>query len=154
LTSQTLEERVQRLEDLEAIKDLVYRWAFYVNKGWNGMIADIDALSLIYTEDVSGGMPQMDSHVEGLEQVKKDLAADTADIIVSMHSMTNPVIDLEGDMAKGNWLMRIYVHRENGTRQLFMSVDHDYVRTNQGWRIKKGYIYIAGMLEAEAGFTP
>ena len=154
MSNLTLEERIQRLEDLEAIRDLVYRWAFYVNKGWNDMVAEIEAMSLIYTEDVSGGMPQMNSQVDGLEQLKKDLAADTADIIVSVHSMTNPVIDLDGDTAKGNWLMRIYVHRETGTRQLFMSTEHAYVRTDEGWRIRQGYIYMAGMLEAKAGFTP
>ena len=143
----SLENRVKHLEDKNAIKDLVYQWTFYVNKGWNDNVADVDAMPLIYTDDVSGGMPQMNSQVNGLEQLMADLRTDTADIIVSMHAMVNPIIKIDGDAATGNWLMHIYVRRETGTRQLYMSVEHGYVRTAQGWRINKGLIYIGGMVQ-------
>lgn len=31
-----IEARIQRLEDTEAIKDATFRYAFNINKGWNG----------------------------------------------------------------------------------------------------------------------
>lgn len=148
MSAASLEDRIKYLEDKDAIKDLVYTWTFYVNKGWNDKVANVDAMPLIYTEDVSGGMPQMNSEVRGLKQLMTDLRVDTADIIVSMHSMGNGIIKIDGDSATGNWLMQIYVRRESGTRQLYMSVEHKYVRTPDGWRINHGLIYVGGMVQS------
>ena len=36
MTEPTLAQRVQRLEDIEAITDLTARYATAINKGWNG----------------------------------------------------------------------------------------------------------------------
>lgn len=148
MSDAALEGRVKYLEDKDAIKDLVYMWTFYVNKGWSDNVADVNAMPLIYTEDVSGGMPQMNSQVNGLKDLMDSLRVDTEDIIVSMHAMVNPIIRIDGDSGTGNWLMQIYVRRESGTRQLYMSVEHDYVRTSDGWRINKGVIYIGGMVQS------
>ncbi|WP_228002293.1 hypothetical protein [Nocardia australiensis] len=37
MTETTLEQRIRRLEDLEAIRDLTARYADAINKGWNGI---------------------------------------------------------------------------------------------------------------------
>ena len=107
----TLEERLQQLEDKEAIRDLMARYSFAINKGWNGKQVHVDATDF------------------------------------SMHSFTNPVIDIEGDKATGNWLLWIGSSRNGGTpNEVFMSEDVTYVRTSEGWRIKMVDIRFGMML--------
>src|SRR5690349_12067713 len=49
----TLQQRIQRLEDLEAIRDLTARYADAINKGWNGKTVDLDAVAQVFTTDAS-----------------------------------------------------------------------------------------------------
>jgi hypothetical protein len=51
MTETTLAQRVQRLEDIEAIKDVTARYATAVNKGWNGKTLDLEAIPSIFTAD-------------------------------------------------------------------------------------------------------
>ena len=51
MTESTLEQRIRRLEDLEAIRDLTARYANAVNKGWNGKTLDLDAIGDIFAAD-------------------------------------------------------------------------------------------------------
>lgn len=131
----SLEARLGRLEDAEAIRLLVAQWAFHVNKGWGGKTADVDAMRSIYVEDAVGEMPDTNSRIEGLEAIMTSLRADTADIEFVMHSLTNPIVVVDQDTATGNWLMWIVVRRIGEIRQVYLSLDHGYLRTGEGWRI-------------------
>ena len=64
-----------------------------------------------------------------------------------MHSYTNPIIDISGDTATGNWLFWIGSKRNGGpANQVYMSEDIAYVRTGNGWRIKSVQIHFGMML--------
>jgi len=52
MTEPPLAQRVQRLEDIEAIKDITARYAAAVSKGWNGKTLDLNALPSIFAADV------------------------------------------------------------------------------------------------------
>lgn len=100
------EERIQKLEDIEAIKNLMARYSFHTNKGWNGQVVDVDAMPSIFTEDiqyVSKDFKELSA--AGSEQGMKVLLETTKQIEFSMHSFINPIIAVDGDRATGNWLL-------------------------------------------------
>jgi hypothetical protein len=147
MSAMSLEERIKRLEDIEAIKDLMSRYAFYINKGWNGREVDIDKMALIFTVDATWESRAMKLKAVGLEELMRGLRAATERNEFSMHSFTNPIIEVDGDEAKGNWLMWI-ASKRNGSapNEVFMSEDLTYVRTERGWRIKTVELHFGMML--------
>jgi hypothetical protein len=132
----TLEQRIQCLEDVQAIKDLVFVWSFHVNKGSRNRVIDLDALRSIYADDVVGESPALKMRIEGIDSVLESVREETAEIAFSMHALCNPVIRLEGDRATGDWVMWIGVRRAGGFRQIYANINHQYVRSARGWRIK------------------
>ena len=150
-----LVERIQRLEDIEAIKNLMARYAFHTNKGWNGQVVDVGAMPSIFAEDiqyVSKDFKELSA--VGLEQGMKVLLEITKQIDFSMHSFTNPVITVNGDRATGNWLLWIVSKAGSTTRQVFSSEDVTYVRTAQGWRIQTIDFHVGMALNSEQGRQP
>ncbi len=49
----------QRLEDIEAIKDLMSRYSFHINKGWNGKEVNPEAIRTIFVEDARWECPAL-----------------------------------------------------------------------------------------------
>lgn len=145
----SLEERIQRLEDIEAIKTLTAKYSFAINKGWNGKIVHVDAMPSIFTHDARWESKAMKVTAEGLDQIMKALKEQTEHTDFSMHSYTNPVLVLEGDRATGNWLFWIASRRNGGPpNEVFMSEDIVYVRTPDGWRIQRVDVHFGMMLNA------
>lgn len=147
-----LEERIQRLEDIEAIKDLMGRYAFHTNKGWNDQVLDLEAMPSIFTEDVEYVSKEISElSASGFEQGMNVLRATTAHIDFAMHSFTNPIIEVDGDRASGNWLVWMISRAESTARQIFSSEDVTYVRTAQGWRIQTVNFHMGTALIAPQG---
>ena len=49
----SIEQRIQILEDKEAIKDIAYQYALHINQDWNGIAVKPNALSAIFpTNDI------------------------------------------------------------------------------------------------------
>lgn len=69
MTEPTLAQRFQRLEDIEAIKDLTARYATAVNKGWNGKTLDLEAIPSIFATDARWKSRDMGIATEGLDAV-------------------------------------------------------------------------------------
>ncbi|XQW85470.1 nuclear transport factor 2 family protein [Thalassotalea piscium] len=69
-----LEQRIQKLEDLEAIRTLQATYGHYVDKGWNGKDMDIEKLTDIFTEDALWEAPAAgvlaNGHKEIIESFK------------------------------------------------------------------------------------
>lgn len=143
----SLEERVQRLEDLEAIKDLMARYSHHINKGWNGEEVDLDAMPSVFAEDIEWTSWNAGTPETGIERGTEILREETGWIDFSMHSLTNPIIAIDGDKATGNWLMWIASKRKGFTpNQIFMSLDITYARTARGWLIKTLDMHFGMML--------
>lgn len=148
--STPIEDRLRRIEDVQAIQDLVYTWTFHVNKGSRNTVVDVEAMRKIYTEDVVGESPGMKLRIEGIDDLIENLRTDTSAIVFSMHSLTNPIIKVEGETAVGDWLMWIAVKRPHGFRQVYMNVNHCYARTAQGWRIARVRMDVEAALQIPA----
>lgn len=146
-TSVSVEERLQRLEDIEAIRQLTVRYAFHINKGWNGKQVDVDAMPGIFTQDALWESKAMNLRVVGLAAIMETLSEATKEVAFSMHSFTNPIITVEGDRATGNWLFWVASQRtERPTNEIFMSADITYGRTLQGWLIQSYSLHVGSSL--------
>lgn len=130
-------ERLQRLEDLEALKDLTARYAFHINKGWNGKQVEAEAMTTIFAPDAKWECAAMNMYGTSREQIINGLPAATQGVEFSMHSFTNPLLTVDGDQATGNWLFWIASrHQGVPANEVFMSTDITYVRTEAGWLIQ------------------
>ncbi len=149
MSETSLEERVRRLEDLEAIKDLTARYATYVDKGWNGKTVDLEGLRTIFAVDATWNSVDMRTGGAGVEEIVQGAEAATAVVQFSMHSFTNPVITVDGDGATATWLLWVASKIGGQARQVFMSEDVTYVRTTGGWRVKSVDLHIGIALAAD-----
>ncbi len=136
MSTASLEERVQRLEDIEAIKDLTARYASCVDKGLNGKTVDLDGLRSVFAEDATWESADMQISGAGIDQIVQGVKDQTAVVEFSMHSFTNPLITVHTDQATGTWLLWIASKIGGQTKEVFLGEDVTYVRTSRGWRMK------------------
>jgi ketosteroid isomerase-like protein len=94
-----LERRIRALEDIEAIKQLKYRYADACDRGY-----DADTLADLFTEDAiwDGGVFGRYDGQEAIRQYFQDISSD---IVFAMHYMMNPIIEVDGDAARGAWYL-------------------------------------------------
>jgi hypothetical protein len=148
MTAKTLEQRIQRLEDIEALKNLTARYATYVNKGWNGQALNPRGLHQVFAADARWDCAAMNARAVGREAVVQLLEQSTARIDFAMHSFTNPIIEVEGDHATGQWLLWVAVKTGTVANEVFQSEDLRYVRTPEGWRIQSIDLHFGSTLTA------
>jgi hypothetical protein len=150
MTEPTLARRVQRLEDIEAIKDVTARYATAVNKGWNGKTLDLEAIPSIFATDARWESSDMGIVTEGLGAIVAGLPEHTAMVQFSMHTFLNPVITVAADAATGSWLMWVASIIGNDPRAVYLSADLTYARTDQGWRIHGVEVHHGMVLSASS----
>lgn len=132
MSESTLSERIQKLEDIEAIKKLTATYALCVNQGWAGKAVELQDGKSLFTDDIRWKNAAMNVDSQGREAVVKMLAGATAGLDLAMHSFTNPIIDVDGDTATGNWLIWVAIKANNQTNEVFQSEDLRYARTAAG----------------------
>jgi len=142
----SLEARVLRLEDLEEIRDVTARYGHSVSRGFAGRDLDWEAFANVFTDDAVWHSDFMKIHTEGREAIVENMHEQDKTIEASVHSFTNPVIDLAGDAATGSWVMPIGASHGGSNRSVFLCADFDYRRTAQGWRIAKADVTFAAAL--------
>jgi uncharacterized protein (TIGR02246 family) len=124
----TIEEDVQRLADIEAIKQLRGRYSRAVDtKDWDLFGASLaDDARLSTDGGVNEGRDAIVAAVSGA------LATAT-----TMHHQHTPEIEITGpDAATGTWAMNDIVHLGPFTLRGFGHYFEEYVRTSEGWKIK------------------
>ena len=131
-----LDAKIQYLLDLEEIKKLKYNYCRYNDGGWFGQPKSHQGPSAdLFTEDgVWDGRPVVIA--EGREAIRK-LFAKFADLPMAYHVVTNPIIEITGDKAKGHWhLIGGGVGLDHATVLGIGGYEDEYVRTPAGRRIK------------------
>lgn len=132
-----LERKINYLYDLEEIRMLKYRYCHYNDGGWTGQPLSHQGPSAdLFTEDgVWDGSPVVKA--EGRENIRQ-LFATFAEQPLAYHAVMNPLIEIEGDTARAHWHLIGCGLQINGTSVLgIMAYEDDYVRTPEGWRIKR-----------------
>jgi uncharacterized protein (TIGR02246 family) len=127
-----LERRITRLEDIEAIKQLKARYCEICDDDHNPeRIADI------FTED---GVWEGEGigHAEGRAAIRELFLGFQRQISFSQHMVMNPVIEVEGQRARGVWyFFGTFTFRErNQARWLAARYHEDYRKVDGAWKIR------------------
>jgi hypothetical protein len=135
----TLEEKIAKLEDIEAIKQLKALYCHLVDDGINGDMAKMDELMARFAEDA-----WIDFGTEEVPDVHKGRDAVTAfykgtvcsALSYSAHIVANPLIEVNGDKAVGSWYVYVpCTFREtNSAVWLAGKYREEYVKVNGQWQ--------------------
>jgi hypothetical protein len=131
-----LEAKIRWLADIEEIRMLKYKYCRYNDGGWEGQPLSHQGPSAdLFTEDgVWDGSPVVVAR--GREEVRKLFAA-FASQPMAYHAVMNPIIEIDGDTARGHWhLIGAGVMLDGGSILGAAAYEDEYVRTPDGWRIK------------------
>lgn len=152
--AKTLEERIRIIEDREEIIRLKARYCNCNDGGWNGIPShhDVEAVVTMFVPDGiweagEGG------RAEGHAQIRELFIRFRA-IPFIIHNVMNPIIDIEGDTAHGDW-HAIITGTSPPNRQanwIFGKYEEDYVRTPEGWKFKHLRFVIAAHAPYELGW--
>ncbi len=128
----SLEERILRLEDIEAIKQLKATYCFCVDDG------EIDALMERFTDDaVWDGGPM--GRFEGREAIRAFLRALPEQLSFALHWVMNPHISVDGDVATGRWYLVEPCTTAGSGRAIWGAGRYEerYVRRDGEWKFQK-----------------
>lgn len=129
-----LTARVRVTEDINEIKQL--QWS-YINAlmttRWDDVIECFaeNALIDVYRHEPVSGKAAITKWFK--DELSKTHAGKEGDIVI------HPIIDVEGDAAKGSWLLyMMYFYPRTGQSLFWVQgfYDMDYVRENGRWKIK------------------
>lgn len=134
-TSAVLTPRPSHWDDHAAIVDLTARYAHAINRGWGGKTIDPGAIADIFTPDGTFTHPGTPPTI-GAAAIAAGLEQATAPVPFAMHAFLNPVLDIEGDRASGEWLMWVAADDGEDPRAAYLGADITYTRFLQGWRIQ------------------
>jgi hypothetical protein len=133
--AESLEARIQRLEDIEAIKQLKARYCEGCDDDHNP-----ERVAALFVEDGVWEGREIGVHARGHAAIKQYIGGVRASGLIrnSAHIVTNPIITVTGDVASGRWrLIMLYTGKtQQGGLQyhrIIGSYDEDYVRVNGQW---------------------
>jgi len=131
---------MQRLEDLEAIKRLKYKYLRCVD------CKLLEGLGECFTEDATTSYEGGKHSLAGREAILRFFSSDDFRRIVTMHHVHHPEIEITGSgSARATWSLEDYVidTRANWTLHGGALYEDEYVRANGEWRIKHtGFVRI------------
>lgn len=127
--SEATEAGLQRLLDIEAVRTLKYRYGALCDDDYAA-----DGLAALFTKDaVWDGGPF--GRYEGRDAIRAFFAGAPAAVSFAAHYMINPVIEIDGDSARGQWsLWQSMVFRKTSKAYWLIGQYTDqYVRAADGW---------------------
>ncbi|MEY9211754.1 nuclear transport factor 2 family protein [Thermobifida halotolerans] len=121
--------------DREAIAELKHAYCWHYDTG------DLDALMRLFTADAVCDLDAFGSW-RSAEEIRQGYARQMAATGIPgtrLHSVSNPVIRVNGDRAKGWWYLVDYNIEPGCTApvRILATYDDDYLRTEEGWRIER-----------------
>jgi hypothetical protein len=127
-----LASRITRLEDLEAIKQLKARYCEICDDDHNP-----DRITSVFTEDgiwEGRGIGKAEGHAA----IRELFARFQKMMSYTQHMVMNPIIEVNGDQAKGVWyFFGPFTFRENNQAKWQAArYREDYVKVNGEWKIK------------------
>ena len=124
-----LEQRLTRMEDIEAIKQLKARYCAIADEDHNP-----DKITTLFVEDGmwEGGFGTAQGH----EAIRRLFQRAQQRFSFSHHMVMNPIIEVEGNSAKGTWyFFGLFTVREtNEARWLAVRYEEEYIKVNGEWK--------------------
>lgn len=125
-----LEQRITRLEDIEAIKQLKARYCEICDDLHNpDRIASVFAEDAIWESEAFGKAVGHDE-IRALFQKFRDM------FTFSQHNIMNPIIEVNGDRATAMWYILGPWTLAEGDKETWMALryDDDYVKIDGEWK--------------------
>ena len=140
MSTATLEQRLDRLESIEAIKQLKARYCAGCDDDHNP-----DTLAALFEDDAVWEATS-NGRYEGIAAIRgffSDLRA-SGRIRNSAHHAINPIIEADGDLATGHWrLVMLYTANVPGGGVQYLRIigwyRERYRRSNGRWRFQSLY---------------
>ena len=132
----TLESRVQKLEDMEAIKALKYTYATILDEGY-----DPERVAALFTPDGLWSITGVGGTARGTEAIKRHSRNLGQDIIWGQHNMFAPIIELgsDGQSAVGTFYLVCFLTMKANTPEgkeayiLIGKYKDRFVKVNGKW---------------------
>ncbi len=128
-----LAKRIGVIEDIEAIRKLKAKYAALCDTGYNP-----DDLTALFTDDAvwDGGTEW--GRYDGRDAIWNFFEGADAMLPFALHYMTNPIIDVDGDIATGTWhLFQTCTYSATGDAIWGAARYYeDYVRQDGVWKFK------------------
>jgi ketosteroid isomerase-like protein len=156
--TQTIEERIRVLEDIEEIKKLKASYCLYLDAGIAGDAKKWDDYLDLFTEDVIGDLGIFGFY-KGKEAVAKFFKETVGSILTyTVHEVHNPIIQVEGDKAHGTWYYDTpcTVKQPDGTEKaawMHGMYFEDYIRIGGKWKYKEWKVTFEFFTPFEEGWV-
>ena len=130
----TLEERIQTLEDIEAIKVLKSRYCAYCDSAYNSK-----GIASLFVDDGiwDGGFM---GRFEGAKAIRAHFESVSSVMGFAIHHLTNPIIEIspeDNNRALGSWyLWQPCTQTTRSNRALWLAANYKdtYTKTKHGWQ--------------------
>lgn len=124
-----LEQRLQALEDAEAIRNLKARYAALCDRQY-----DADGIAVLFTEDALWDSPGL-GRFEGREAIRAFFRGASSIFSFAIHYSLNGQIEVGGDTARAQWYLFMPCLVAAGNQAMWRaSIDHEtYARVNGIW---------------------
>lgn len=125
-----LEQRIERLEDIEAIKQLKARYSHICDDDHNPK-----RIASVFAEDGIWESPDF-GQAQGHEEIIELFRGFEKLFTFSQHNMMNPIIEVDGNNATGIWyIMGPWTLTENDEEKwMALRYDDDYVKIAGEWK--------------------
>lgn len=114
----SLEERIEKLEQIEALKQLKYRYCAAVDANY-----DAEAIAAMFTENGVWDGGDL-GHYEGRDAILQSFREPNSSVAWMRHGVANPIIDVEGDRARCQWYMWLPKVSSDGASRSFQGGTH------------------------------
>jgi hypothetical protein len=137
----TIEERLQKLEDINEIRQLKARYSSCADVGWQGepvdrkntLIDEVFAENIVYEVLTAEG--NADRFV-GREEVRSRYDTAIGPFQFGIHLVSEPRLEVDGDNAEGEWPVIVPLIDPNGHAKWFAGkYVEKYAREDGRWRI-------------------
>ena len=138
MSLEDLAKRVRVLEDMEEIKKLKIRYAEYCDINAEPDIEYSAAnIASLFTEDATFDPGELGNKVVGREAIRQAFTKAPEWMSFAVHMVVDPVIEVDGDKAKGTWYIFMSSTIIDGNRAAWSSgrYNEEYARENGEWKI-------------------
>jgi len=127
----TLEQRITRLEDIEAIKQLKARYCEICDDNH-----DADKILSLFTEDGIWEGKNI-AHATGHDEIRALFQDFQKTITFSQHMVQNPIIEVNGTTATARWyFFGTFTYANDQARWQAARYHEDYEKVDGEWKIK------------------
>ena len=148
MSSRSLEERLQVLEDVEALKKLKARYCLAVDA------RDAERVVSLFTADAvwDGGSF---GRYEGTDAIRSFFRSVPERLSFFVHYVSNPLIEIDGDRATGTWYLLEPCTFAEGDRAVWGSARYEerYRRAGGAWKFEEMRLVSLFWTPYEAGWV-